>query len=136
MPAPKGNKNALKHGLYSKHFSAEEQTRLGKMSPEDYRHEINMMRVAVRNVFEIQVRLHKEVEELMNAGRAYDVEALAKITNSLSLAMTALNTTARTFALFNGTEPKVTDAFDEALESLAVFLDGKYLNEPEVLVGE
>jgi hypothetical protein len=136
MPAPKGNTNALKHGLYSKHFSAEEQTRLGKMSPEDYRHEINMMRVAIRNVFEIQVRLHKEVEDLMNTGKAYDVEALAKITNSLSLAMTALNTTARTYALFNGTDTNVTDAFDEALDSLAVFLDGKYLNEPEVLVGE
>jgi hypothetical protein len=136
MAAPKGNKNALKHGLYSKHFSAEEQTRLGKMSPEDYRHEINMMRVAVRNVFEIQVRLHKEVEELMNTGQAYDVEALAKITNSLALAMTALNTTARTYALFKGTDTNVTDAFDEALDSLAVFLDGKYLNEPEVLVGE
>lgn len=136
MPAPKGNTNALKHGLYSKHFSAEEQTRLGKMSPEDYRHEINMMRVAIRNVFEIQVRLHKEVEDLMNAGQGYDVEALAKITNSLSLAMTALNTTARTYALFNGSDTNVTDAFDEALDSLAVFLDGKYLNEPEVLVGE
>lgn len=136
MPAPKGNTNALKHGLYSKHFSAEEQTRLGKMSPEDYRHEINMMRVAIRNVFEIQVRLHKEVEDLMNTGKAYDVEALAKITNSLSLAMTALNTTARTYALFNGSDTNVTDAFDEALDSLAVFLDGKYLNEPEVLVGE
>jgi hypothetical protein len=136
MPAPKGNKNALKHGLYSKHFSQEEQTRLGKMSPEDYRHEINMMRVAVRNVFEIQVRLHKELEELMNAGQGYDVEALAKITNSLSLAMTALNNTARTYALFNGTDTNVKDAFDEALDSLAVFLDGKYLNEPEVLVGE
>ena len=63
MGAPKGNTNALKHGLYAKHFSPEEQTRLRKMSPEDYRHEIAMMRLAVSNLFQIQVQLHKMVEE-------------------------------------------------------------------------
>ena len=134
MGAPKGNTNALKHGLYAKHFSQEEQTRLRKMSPEDLRHEIGMMRVAVKNVFDVQVREYERVKSLMNAGQVYDVEPLAKTTNCLAAAVTALNSTLRTYALFNGSDTNVRDALDEALDGMAVFLDGKYLNEPEVMI--
>ena len=136
MGAPKGNTNALKHGLYAKHFSQEEQTRLRKMSPEDLRHEIGMMRVAVKNVFDVQVREYERVKSLMNAGQVCDVEPLAKTTNNLAAAVTALNSTLRTYALFNGKDTNVTDAFDEALDRMAIFLNGKYLNEPEVMIAE
>ena len=129
MGAPKGNTNALKHGLYAKHFSPEEQTRLRNMSPEDYRHEINMMRMTVSNMFQIQMQLHKMVEDCLRTNQPCDVEALSKITNSLSLAVTALNTTARTYALFNGTDTSVNDAFEEALNGLSIFLEDKYLIE-------
>ncbi len=129
MGAPKGNTNALKHGLYAKHFKLEDQIRLRRMSPEDYRHEIYMMRVAVNNVFEIHARLHALAEKVLENNQTCDVEALSKITNSLALAITALSTTARTYALFNGTDASVNDAFEEALKSLPVFLDGKYLIE-------
>ena len=129
MGAPKGNTNALKHGLYAKHFSPEEQTRLRKMSPEDYRHEIAMMRLAVSNLFQIQIQLHKMVEEALRDKQPCDVEALSKISNSLSLAVTALNTVARTHALFNGTDTSVNDAFEEALNGLSIFLDDTYLSE-------
>ena len=130
MGAPKGNTNALKHGLYAKHFSPEEQTRLRKMSPEDYRHEIAMMRLAVSNLFQIQVQLHKMVEEALRDKQSCDVEALSKISNSLSLAVTALNTVARTHALFNGTDTSGNDAFEEALNGLSIFLDDTYLSGP------
>ena len=136
MGAPKGNTNALKHGLYAKHFSPEEQERLRRMSPEDYRHEILMMRVAANNVFEIQVYLHKMVEEAMRTNQPINVEALAQTTNSLALAVTALNTTARTHALFNGTDTTLNDDHDEALNSLPVFLDDQYLIETNADVDE
>lgn len=136
MGAPKGNTNALKHGLYARHFSLAEQEGLRKMSPEDYRHELNMMRVAVKNLFEIQASLHESVKGLLASKEPIDVEALARITNSLSLAVTALNATARTYALFSGTDTSLNDAFDEALNSLSVFLDDKYLSESNADIDE
>ena len=129
MAAPKGNTNALKHGLYAKRYSREEQAGLRKMPPEDYRHEIYMMRVAVKNVFEIHSELHKMVERMLEADQPADIVALATITNSLALAVTALNTTARTYALFSGTDSGMEDAYDEALNSLTIFLDDTYLRE-------
>ena len=129
MGAPKGNTNALKHGLYAKRYSPEETAGLRKMPPEDYRHEIYMMRVAVKNIFEIHSELYQLVEKLLKSGEKADVDGLSKISNSLSLAITALNTTARTYALFNGTDSSLNDPLDEALNGLAIFLDDKYLRE-------
>jgi uncharacterized protein YjcR len=127
MGAPKGNTNALKHGLYAKHFSEEEINSLRRMEPEDLRHEIHMMRVAVNNVFKVQVRLRKLLDEAEKKGELYDPDRMAKVTNSLAQAMTALNTTLRTHALFQGKDATVTDALDEALDGMAIFLDKKYL---------
>ena len=131
MGAPKGNTNALKHGLYAKHFTAEERAWLRKMSPEDYRHELYMMRMAVNSVFEIQQRIRTRMDSRPGFSDPEDEEALARITNSLALAMTALNTTARTHALFSGTDTTLNDPLDEALDSLPIFLDDKYLKETE-----
>jgi hypothetical protein len=136
MGAPKGNTNALKHGLYAKHFTMEEQGWLRRMAPNDYRPEIHMMRKAVKNVFEIQVRIHALLDSMPSSNDPKDVEALAKITNSLALAMTALNTTARTQALFSGTDEGLNDPLEEALGSMAIFLDDKYLTETDEAAGE
>jgi hypothetical protein len=129
MPAPKGNTNALKHGLYARHFSPQEQADLRSTSPRDYQFEINMLRVVVKRLFAIQARLHAVVESLLQGDQPCDVDALAKISNSLSLAVTALNTTARTHALLTGTDASVNDAFEQALNSLTIFLDEKNLIE-------
>ena len=129
MGAPKGNTNALKHGLYAKRYSPEETAGLRKMSPEDYRHEIYMMRVAAKNVFEIQSDLHEMRERMQDTDQLMYIEGLAKITNSLALAVTALSTMARTYALFSGTDSSLNDPLDEALNSLPIFLDDKYLSE-------
>jgi len=141
MGAPKGNTNALKHGLYAKHFSPEEQAWLRKMSPRDFRHEYYMMRVAVNAVFEIQQRIRTRMNSRLDSPNPEDEEALAKITNSLSLAITTLNTTARTYALFSGMDTTLNDPLDEALRNLPVFLEDKYLKETEeeeeeILIGE
>ena len=129
MGAPKGNTNALKHGLYAKHFSGEEQTGLRNMSTEDFRHEIHMMRVAIKNVFEMQAELRKAIQTIHGAEDKEMIEALAKITNSLALAVTALSTVVRTHALINGKDEAVNDALEQALNSLPIFLDEKYLIE-------
>jgi len=129
MGAPKGNTNALKHGLYARHYNGEERLGLRNMSPEDFRHEIYMMRVAVKNVFKIQSDLHKAVEKVQDSVDTETIEALAKITNSLALAVTALSTVARTHALINGKDASANDAFEQALNSLPIFLDDSHLIE-------
>jgi hypothetical protein len=131
MGAPKGNTNALKHGLYAKHFSPDEKAGLRGMSSDDYRHEINLMRVSVERLFGIQTQLNEMIADFLSVGQPCDVEAMAKISNSLSIAVTALNTAACTHALFNGADHNVNDAFDEALNSLSVIIDDKYLIESQ-----
>jgi hypothetical protein len=129
MGAPKGNSNALKHGLYAKHFNPDEVNELRDMSPVDYRHEIAVMRVAVRNVFNIQKSLYEKMASMQGDEKAGVVEELAKITNSLALAVTALGTMARTHAWLSGNDEVENDAFQEALNSLPIFLDEKFLIE-------
>ena len=129
MGAPRGNRNALKHGLYARHYTAEELERLRKMRPDNYEPELGMIRTVVDNVFEIHGCLHKLMQEAVKNGLPVDVEAWTKVTNSLSLALTALNTTARTHALFSGTDATLNDDFEEALNSLPVFLEDRYLKE-------
>jgi hypothetical protein len=111
------------------------------MAPDDYQPELGMIRMVVKNVFEIHMYLQKIVAEAARNNQPVEVEALAKITNSLSLALTALNTTARTHALFSGTDTSLNDDFEEALNSLPVFLEDDYLREEdgredEILVEE
>jgi len=131
MGAPKGNTNALKHGLYAKRYSPEEIAALRNMSPTDIRHEFFMIRVAVKNIFEIQQRIRARLDSLPDSSNPEDEEALARITNSLAQALTALNTTAKTYALFSGTDKALNDPLDEALDGMAIFLDDKYLEEGE-----
>jgi hypothetical protein len=143
MGAPKGNTNALKHGLYAKPFSPSDRARLRSMSPEDFRQEIEMLRITVGHLFEIHSRLHARLESQSALDQPSLVDSLARVSNSLSLAMTTLNTTARTYALLTGTNASVNDAFEQALNSLPIFLDDTHLLEsgakddkdlPEVLI--
>ena len=113
----------MKHGLYANHFTKEEQGWLRRMAPDDLRPEIHMMRKAVKNVFEIQIRIRALLDSLPSSNEPKDFEALAKITNSLALAMTALNTTARTQGLFRGTDAGLNDPLDEALEHVRACRD-------------
>jgi hypothetical protein len=136
MGAPKGNTNALKHGLYAKRYSPEEIAALRNMSPQDFRHEYFMMRVAVKNIFQIQQRVRARMDSIDGSSNPEDEEALAKITNSLALAMAALNTTARTYALFTGTDTTLNDPLDEALSNLPIFLEDTYLEQEAEDPGE
>lgn len=142
MAAPKGNTNALKHGLYAKHYTPEERAELRNMAPNDYSHEILMMRSTSDSVFEISRLVQAMAKKELKSNRPANMEEVARIINSLAVAVTALNTTARTYALFNGTDTAHEDALDEALNCLPFFLDDNYLKEKngeaegEVLVEE
>ena len=129
MGAPKGNKNALKNGLYAKHFTPEEREGLRRMKPEDSTHEMYVLEVVISDLFEEHILEREHVKKLREEGKKVDLEALTKLDNSLALAITALNGTKRTQALFNGTDATSNDAYDEALNSLAIFKKEPYLIE-------
>jgi hypothetical protein len=136
MGAPKGNTNALKHGLYAKHFTAEERVELRRMSPDDYRHEIYMMRSTADGVYEISKLIQSMAKTALKSNQPVNLEELSRITSSLTAAVAALNTTARTYALFTGTDTSQSDALDEALNCLPFFLDDNYLKERQDEDGE
>ena len=129
MGAPKGNKNALKNGLYAKHFTPEEREGLRRMKPEDSTQEMYVLQVIISDLFEEHIRERELVKKLREQGKKADLEALIELDNSLALVITALNGTKRTHALFNGTDVTSNDAFDEALNSLAIFKQEPYLIE-------
>jgi hypothetical protein len=136
MGAPKGNTNALKHGLYAQHFTPEERARLRRMAPDDYRPEINIMRQTADGIYEIGKLIQAITRTGLASNQPVNLEELARITNSLSAAVAALNTTARTYALFTGADTSRTDALDEALNCLPFFLDDNYLKEADDEDGE
>lgn len=127
MGAPKGNKNALKHGLYAKEISEEDQKELRKMPPKDFEHEIRMMRVAIKNTFELQMELREEIRSQKGKARLEKIEALGRITNSLAAAVAGLSTLARTHALINGRDESINNPLTEALMQLPIFLDMPHL---------
>ena len=131
MGAPKGNKNALKNGLYARHFTPAQRAGLQKMNPKDGTHEMYVLEAVIDDLFELHILETERVKALREAGQPVDLEALTRLDNSLSLAITALNTTKRTHAFLNGTDQTSNDAYDEALNSLAIFKNEPYLIEAQ-----
>lgn len=48
MPARKGNKNSLKHGIYSRHISIQDDEELAAMSQDNPADELALMRTRIR----------------------------------------------------------------------------------------
>lgn len=122
MPGTKGNLNALKHGLYAQRFTKPERVSLSKMPMDDLRQEIVMLRV-------VTDRILKRLAEPEEGKPLIETKELSGLVYSLTLAVTTLNTTARTHALLNGTYSPLNDALMEALARIPVFDD--ILEEPK-----
>jgi len=129
MSGTKGNTNALKHGLYARHFTPQERAGLRRMKPKDSTHETYLLTVVINDLFEQHIRERDRLKKLSEQGKPVDLEALTRIDNSLALAITALNGTKKTHALLNGTDAASNDAYDEALDSLAIFKREAFLIE-------
>lgn len=106
MAAPKGNKNALKHGFYSKHLSRDEIATINKTDTTDLSGEIFLLRV-------IAGRLFKRLKTLSELS-----EQELKEVNTLTLITTAISTLARTQSIMGGLLPDTEEAFLEALNKV------------------
>jgi len=113
VAAPKGNTNALKHGLYAKHYSPEEQKELRRMSFDDLQHEINAMRKVAADILEE----HNKIK----AGGVVDLEQLARTDNSLCNAIDKVSLCAIRHSVLTGNNPTVNDSMLEALLGMKQF---------------
>ena len=108
MAAPKGNTNALKHGLYAKQFNEAQRLGLCRMAWDDFRHEEFMHRSVGAEIFRLlQVLLAKETP---------DIEQVIKLAASLAKNTLTTGCSARTHALLNRPDEEEVDPLWEALD--------------------
>jgi len=118
MPAPKGNINALKHGLYAKQFNHDQISGLKKMQWDDHRHEVYGLRVIGAQIFKLlQIALSRSI---------VDVDEVIKYTNAYALCTTSTGGAARLHANLNGMEAPFGDALSLALGDVPFDLVEKY----------
>jgi hypothetical protein len=100
--AQPGNKNALKHGLYARHYPEEFKRSFLKWELDDYAAEIQLLRVSMDKIAERMLRPNP------------DQEALSVQVNALSNAVTSLVNASRQHILFNSRESPVLIAWESS----------------------
>lgn len=103
MPGKKGNKNALKHGLYAKNFTDQDRKDLKYMSDDDLRFEIAACRLAFSKIMLDISAVHPDLE---------------KSIPQLHAAGIVLNTLVKTHALLSGNYSPLDDSLQEALDNV------------------
>ena len=115
MPAPKGNKNALKHGFYARHFSDDEISRLKKkaLRSSGLQGEINALRVIADRIIE------RLAAEGLHPDKAGDMNpATIGTLNTLVFTLTSISTLTRTQQIITGQYQPVEQAIMDALAEL------------------
>jgi hypothetical protein len=98
MAAPKGNTNALKHGLYSRHYTDEERKQLKQMSWDDLLFEIMAARSKAEKAQAlVKTELHQpqpDLDKIMPLLNVWDasLRTVAHLSNRIA-SLTGENTT-------------------------------------------
>ena len=103
MAPKKRNTNALKHGLYSRHYSDAERKALGQMSARESEHEIHMLRSTVDRILSLIEQCQDEDRKL-------------KLYNALFIGTQRLSSLMRTQNLLVGDNKELLTSFWEAVE--------------------
>lgn len=115
-----GNKNAEKHGFYSKNFTADENKRLTDSDRFSLEHELDLLRVHMdRLIKEISFDEVERTDAQGNTSR--DAHYLGQL-NTLSIMTQSLSTLIRTHYLTRGKGGTVEQGIMEALEELRLEL--------------
>lgn len=121
-----GNKNALRHGFYSKQFTDEQNKRLQAADNTSLESEIDLIRICLD-------RLYKQIdmEPIYQTGKDADGlpiqteirdDHYLKQLNTLSLMTQSLSTTVRTQHLIKGKSSGVLETITNALEEMRIEL--------------
>lgn len=109
--AQPNNKNALKHGFYSRQFSKDEKSRLDLQDSTDVLAEINLLRIYVDRIAEhLSIKTKPTDDDL-------------KILNTLSLITQSISTLTRTHYLIRGKSGDVQDSILRALEEIRLEME-------------
>jgi len=114
--AQAGNKNNLRHGFYSKGFSAGEKKRLDAQDSIDVIAEINLIRVCVDKLTN-QISFDEVTRTDNNGTEFRDAHYLAQL-NTLSAMTQSIATLVRTHYLTHGKAGDVQSSILAALEEL------------------
>jgi hypothetical protein len=113
--APAGNKNALKHGLYSRAFRSQELTEFSASDFSALLGQIGVIRLLVKRVYQLA-----RSEDL-------DLRDNLAILRALTFAITSINRLVRTRAFLSSNNSGWEAAFHQALEDLTTQIeDGDY----------
>ena len=112
--APKGNTNALKHGLYAKHYTPEQRKDLKHMSPEDLTHEINLLRSIAADLYAVHIMLKA-------FGSQLDIDKYDSNANSIVNAADKVGSLAVRLSTLSGTNASINDEFYAALDELPAY---------------
>ena len=110
MPAPKGNKNALKHGFYARHFTAEEKRELNKKANREAGiwAEIKLLRVVAGRI----------LRDFEAAQKDYAAEGSVGTLNTLINCATRVSTLYRTDFLMTGEDNETYTAIMDAIAEI------------------
>lgn len=103
MPTRRKNLNALKHGLYSRHYTASERQALEKMPTTQSEHEIHLLRAAIDRILSL-------IE------KCEDDDRKVKLYGTLFLATRQLSNAMRTQSLLVGDNKELLLSFWQAIE--------------------
>lgn len=110
------NKNALRHGFYSKDFSADEKKRLDAQDNVDVLAEVNLIRVMLDKL-KNQISFDEITRQDANHSDFRDGHYLNQL-NTLSAMTQSLSTLIRTHFLTHGKSGDIQDSILRALEEL------------------
>lgn len=110
------NKNALKHGYYSKQFSADEKKRLDGADNMDVLAEINLIRVQIDRLSN-QISFNEITRVDQNGSEFRDSHYLQQL-NTLSAMTGSMATLVRTHYLTHGKSGDIQSSILAALEEL------------------
>jgi hypothetical protein len=110
--AQPGNRNALKHGLYARHFPDEFKKKFVKWNLDDFAAEIQALRVSI----------DKCVEFILTPGS--DHTEITKKTSAMAAAISTLVNTSRQHILFNSSDNPQMIAWLDTTRENNFFQDG------------
>ena len=110
MPAPKGNRNAVKHGFYASHFTAREKRTLAKKPDGDtgLESEVDMLRVLASRI----------LGDFDAGGRDYAEPDNVPTLGAIIACAARINTIIRTEYLITGEDNQAYTAIMEAIEEI------------------
>ena len=108
--APRGNSNALKHGLYAKHYKPEEKVELLRMAWNNFLFEILGTRSMAEKAMDLANR-----EMAMPSP---DVVKVATLISAWTSAITTITLAAVRYGVLTGENASLNDSLAEALAGL------------------